>query len=49
MRFEDREIVLNDGRKCIIRPTLPEYAVSLKQGEDIMHFFSMTGHITTRY
>ena len=26
MRFEDREIVLKDGRKCILRPTSPEYA-----------------------
>lgn len=49
MRFEDREIVLKNGRKCILRPTSPEYAVSLKQAEDIMHFFSMTEHITTRY
>ena len=26
MRFEEREITLKDGRKCILRPTSPEYA-----------------------
>ena len=26
MRFEDKEITLKDGRNCILRPTLPEYA-----------------------
>lgn len=26
MRFQEREIVLNDGRTCILKPTLPEYA-----------------------
>ncbi|MBR6316723.1 MAG: GNAT family N-acetyltransferase [Lachnospiraceae bacterium] len=26
MRFEEREIQLRDGRKCILRPTTPDYA-----------------------
>lgn len=26
MRFEEREIVLKDGRKCILKPNSPEYA-----------------------
>lgn len=26
MRFEEREITLKDGRKCILRPNSPEYA-----------------------
>ena len=26
MRFEEKEIILKDGRKCILKPTMPEYA-----------------------
>ena len=26
MRFEEREITLKDGRKCVLKPTSPEYA-----------------------
>jgi disulfide oxidoreductase YuzD len=26
MKFPDREVVLKDGRTCILRPTSPEYA-----------------------
>ena len=26
MRFADKEITLKDGRTCVLRPTLPEYA-----------------------
>ncbi len=29
MRFEEREIVLKDGRKCILKPTSPEYAEAM--------------------
>ncbi len=26
MKFEEREITLKDGRKCILKPNSPEYA-----------------------
>ena len=26
MRFEEREIILKDGRKCVLKPNSPEYA-----------------------
>ena len=26
MRFEERELILKDGRKCILKPNSPEYA-----------------------
>ena len=26
MKFQEKEIILKDGRKCILRPTAPEYA-----------------------
>lgn len=29
MRFEEKEIILKDGRKCILRPTSPEYAAEM--------------------
>ena len=29
MRFEEREIVLKDGRKCILKPNSPEYAEAM--------------------
>lgn len=29
MRFAEREIVLKDGRKCILKPTSPEYSQEL--------------------
>ena len=29
MRFEEKEIVLKDGRKCILKPNSPEYAADM--------------------
>ena len=29
MRFPEREIILKDGRKCILKPTSPEYAAEM--------------------
>ncbi len=29
MKFEEREIVLKDGRKCILKPNSPEYAEAM--------------------
>lgn len=29
MRFEEKEITLKDGRKCILKPTSPEYAAEM--------------------
>ena len=29
MRFAEREIVLKDGRKCVLKPTSPEYSQEL--------------------
>lgn len=29
MKFEDREITLKDGRKCILTPTSPKYAAEM--------------------
>ena len=29
MRFEEKEIVLKDGRKCILKPNSPEYAEAM--------------------
>ena len=29
MKFEEREITLKDGRKCILQPTYPEYATQM--------------------
>ena len=26
MKFQEKEIILKDGRICILRPTAPEYA-----------------------
>lgn len=29
MKFEEKEITLKDGRKCILKPTSPEYAAEM--------------------
>ncbi|MBR3516674.1 MAG: GNAT family N-acetyltransferase [Lachnospiraceae bacterium] len=29
MKFEEREFTLKDGRKCILKPTAPEYAAEM--------------------
>ena len=36
MRFEEKEIVLKDGRKCILKPNSPEYA------EDMIEYLTKT-------
>ena len=31
MKFEEREIILKDGRKCVLKPNSPEYAEQMIQ------------------
>lgn len=40
MRFEEKEIVLKDGRKCILKPNSPEYA------EDMIEYLKKTSDET---
>lgn len=40
MKFEEREIILKDGRRCILKPTSPEYA------EDMIEYLKKTSDET---